>query len=225
MKLFLTSLLLLSGLSAFAADQIYTPTLRADGATGIKFSLPYKAGIHHGLSSEIKGQVVTDENDQLLSAEFVVPIASLSTNNASRDCHMREALGVDYTNSVFPKEHICNRDNQFPAEGPDSIAYPEILLSFKRFEVAPAVPFPVGVAVETKVQAVFEIHGVKQEIILPLKVLKSVPSVGHSSLQITGKFIIVLTDYGIVVKPFKLGPFEIGVGEKATVEVDLLVNN
>ncbi len=225
MKSLFVVVILFSAIQSVAAEQIYSPLQRADGETGIKFSLPYRAGIHHGQSSEIRGQVVTDENDQLVSANFVVPISSLSTNNATRDCHMREALGIDYTNSKFPKEHVCDRDNVLPVKGPDAIVYPEIHLSFKRFEVAPATPFPVGKAVDTKVLVQFEIHGVEQELIVPLKVLKTIPSQGRSSLKITGKFPVILADHGIVVKPFKLGPIEIGVGDKATAEIDLTVGN
>lgn len=209
--------------TAFSADQVYSATLRSDGSTGIKFSIPYKAGIHKGSSSEVKGLVVTDENDQLISAKFAVPIGSLTTNNASRDCHMRESLGIDYTNSNFPKKHVCDSDNVIPKDGPDSVVYPEILLSFNKFEVAPGTPFQVGKSNEAQVQATVEIHGVAQEMTIPLKVIKSEPQVGKSVLQITGKFSVLLADFGIIVKPFKLGPIEIGVGDKATVEVDLIV--
>jgi polyisoprenoid-binding protein YceI len=226
-KLFVSlfSLVFLAANSALSADKIYSLVAQSDGATGIKFSIPYRAGIHHGLSSALKGQVVTDENDQLASAQFQVPIGSLSTNNSTRDCHMREALGIDYTNSRFPKEHVCDSNNVIPSEGPDSIVFPMINLSFVRFEKAPLTPFPVGETLETIVLAEIEIHGQKKEIRVPLKVLKSIPASGRSQLQIKGKFLIELSDFGIIVKPFKLGRIEIGVGPTATVEVDLTALN
>lgn len=230
MKISITSLFLAQTITAIAfsanaANQTYLPAKKIDGSTGIKFSIPYKAGIHHGTSSEVSGKVITDENDNLVKANFTVPISSLSTNNATRDCHMREALGIQYEGSKFPDKHVCDSDNNLPAEGPDSIQFKNITFEFSSFEAAPSTPLPLDIATETQVKASLNIHGIKQDVTLPLKVTKSINEDGSSRLLITGKFPVLLSAHEIKVKPFKLGPFEIGVSDKATVELDLVVDS
>lgn len=72
--------------------KVFKPTLTG---SGLKFSVGYSAGVHKGVASEIDGSAAIDVHDQINSLNFKIPIRSMSTGNLPRDCHMREALGLD----------------------------------------------------------------------------------------------------------------------------------
>ncbi len=210
--------------TSFAAEKIFAPQLKSDTSSGVRFSVPYVAGVHKGTASRVDGKLVLDENDQLLRAHFEVPIGTLSTSNATRDCHMREAMGIDYSNSKFPADHVCDSDNKTPNEGPDSIAYPLVILDFTSFEKAPQTPFQDGVINESLVKATIQIHGQTRELqALPVKIQKTTNSAGISSFRVISKMPISLKDFSITVKPFTFGPLKIGVDDKVTVDLDLLI--
>lgn len=223
-KIFIALSLTIS-LSSHSLERVYSPQLKSDATSGVRFSVPYSAGVHKGTASRVDGSVILDENDQLLKAHFEVPIGTLSTANATRDCHMREALGIDYTNSKFPNEHVCDSDNKTPSDGPDSIVYPLVILDFTQFEKAPATPFQEGIAAESVLKVVIQIHGLSKEIkALPVKIQKITTPEGVSTFRITAKMTVSLKDFAITVKPFTFGPIKIGVDDKVTVDLDLLIS-
>lgn len=116
------------------------------------FSLPYTFGTHEGAASEIVGGM-----DVASAGSFEVVLSDMKTGNEKMDCHLRESLGLDYTKSDFPSEHVCE-DNKIPASGVNSIVYPKI-----RFE---AVEIKVENSDSQKMALSYKgswiIHGEKQ---------------------------------------------------------------
>ena len=206
-------ILMLTALSCLSfnamAELSFSPVLKKDGSSGVDFSIPYKLGTHKGNASRVEGKVITDDTGKVLQAQIYVPITNLSTNNASRDCHMREALGIDYTHSAFPDKHVCDDNNQTPATGVDSIAYPHIVLNFLSLDEATNI-----------VRGTLEIHGISKPVALPVQITKKSVD-GKTAYNLKAQFKVLLSDYNIKVKPFTLGPAKIGVGNEASVNLDL----
>lgn len=210
---------------AHAEEVTYVPVVGNDGKVGVEFKIPYKLGVHDGRSKSLIGEVVL-VNNQIKSAHFSVPISSLTTGNSTRDCHMREALGLDYTKSDFPKNHVCD-NNQTPETGDNSIVYPNIEFSFTSENQATNTILHLKDGIKEQIQIVGQLtmHGVSQ----PLKALDDTQGVvltiekmaGSDVVHVTAKFGVNIEDYGVIVKAFKVGFIEISVGKKATVDLDL----
>src|SRR4029450_4001930 len=91
--------------------------------------LVYSLGTHTTTANAVQGTLRLEPNTlDAAEGSIVVPIASLRGDGGTRDCHMREALGLDYSRSRFPSEHVCDGENPLPATGPDAIVFPEIRL-------------------------------------------------------------------------------------------------
>ena len=75
------------------ASQTYVPVPVAK-STGVSFDIGYSAGVHHGKVSDFAGEVIVTSGLLPISAHLSVQIANMSTGNPTRDCHMREALGL-----------------------------------------------------------------------------------------------------------------------------------
>ena len=199
-------------------------------ATGTTFQIGYSAGVHDGTVSAIDAQVTLDQKNNVLFGDFVIDIADMSTGNKTRDCHMREALGLDYTVSQFPNEHVCNSDDKTPSEGPDAIAYPQISFHFSSVKansnsVLPEV-LEVGKVYNLAVQGKFTVHGQVKNFtaqdsteFIPVQVKLVNAETGE--LQLTGKFDVILKDFNVIVKPFKFGFIKIGVADKAKVSLNM----
>ncbi len=216
--------LVLSSPFAQAVDRNLGVAVKSDGSTGIRFSIPYSAGIHKGASSQVQGAVIVDQNDSLRNAHFTVPIQSLTTGNTTRDCHMREALGIKYQGSQFPAQHVCDANNQVPSTGPDSITFPQIIFDFVSFEKAPTTPLAPNIANDTLVKATIQIHGQTINLDqLPISILKQMNG-DKASYRVTTQFKLSRKDFGIEVKPFKFGPVNIGVDDLITVNLDLMLS-
>src|SRR5215813_8799441 len=57
----------------------------------------YSLGAHTQTAGEVHGEVRTDPATLAeVSGTVVVPLASIRGDESTRDCHMREALGLDY---------------------------------------------------------------------------------------------------------------------------------
>jgi polyisoprenoid-binding protein YceI len=227
MKKTILSLVLPLGLTFAASAQNLTYTVGTLQANGVKFAIPYTAGVHEGTAKVIQGQVVLNGN-KLETIQVSVPIDSMSTGNITRDCHMREALGIDYTNSEFPAQHVCDSNNKTPATGPNSVVFPTIEFLFQAADHAQIINFDPSVADVQKLAVVGKItmHGISQAIKVGATegVQTTVTRMaGTDDLRLQTQFEVVLDDHKVQVKPFKLGPIEIGVGKKAKVTLDLVL--
>lgn len=177
----------------------------------VVFRVPYSSGVHEGRALAIEGAVVGDLSaPQSLKGEFKVPIASLLTGNASRDCHLREALGLDYSKSAYPREHVCGSENTLPGQGPDSIVYPEI--NFKLKSVVQKGPE------EAELSGEWTIHGKSRLSRFMVKTRYE-----GDKVRIRGDLSLSLRDFDIQVKPAKILFLTIKVDDKVDVALDLVV--
>src|SRR5215471_21288056 len=102
------------------------PDPRGKGTT---VEIPYTFGTHQVAATQIEGQIELDSKSlDVRSGHLWVSISELKSDDPKRDCHMREALGLDYSRSRFPKEHVCDGQNRLPTSGNDAIVYPRIEL-------------------------------------------------------------------------------------------------
>lgn len=200
-----------SSLNTYAIDQ-------SQPVSGmIKFSIPYTFGTHHGIARSVEGFVQTDASERVLRSQFKLPIQSLTTGNKTRDCHMLEALGLDYSQSLFPQEHVCDSNDQLPATGRDSIQYPDILVEFVDFVVPPESPIRIGAPSSTMAKLKLTIHGIERTQEWPVMVTKKIAANGTEGFQVTSRMMQSLKDFNVIVKGF--GP--INVKDQVTIQLDL----
>jgi len=177
----------------------------------------YSLGTHLQTAQEIHGQLMLDPTTLAsASGTVVLPIAGIHGDGGTRDCHMREALGIDYARSRFPQEHVCDGD-RLPATGPDSIAFPEI-----RLEVLSAKPLDdlalleAGKPVRVEVEARWTIHGVTHSTRELTRALRD-----GAAFHVRGRSAVELADHHVVVKATKVLFSEIKVADAVTVTYDL----
>ncbi|HEY3585811.1 MAG TPA: YceI family protein [Myxococcaceae bacterium] len=183
----------------------------------------YSLGSHTQVAQDIRGEVTLDPTTLAGgSGSVVVPIAGIHGDGGTRDCHMREALGIDYAaGGRFPNGHVCDGQNRLPASGPESVAFPDI-----RLEILGARPLDApgllesGKPVRVELDARWTLHGVARQ----QKELTRVVREGDG-LHVRGRSTIVLADHGIVVKATKVLFTEIKVGDAVTVTYDLRLVN
>lgn len=205
-------------LAALAEPRTYRVAPPAEGSKA-EAVVVYSLGSHTQVAQDIRGEVTLDPTTLSGgSGTVVVPIAGIRGDGSTRDCHMREALGLDYAaGGRFPKEHVCDGDNHLPATGPESIAFPDI-----RLEVLAARPLdelsllesgkPVRVELDTR----WTVHGVSKQQKELTRVVREA-----NGLHVRGRSTVVLADHGIVVKATKVVFAEIKVGDAVTVTYDL----
>jgi polyisoprenoid-binding protein YceI len=186
-----------------AANTELAVQTKADGRPGVDLSIEYTLGVHEGYASVLNGRALVDfENSSVSSAEFQVPISSMTTGSAKRDCHMRESLGLDYAISSFPEKHVCLGDNSLPATGVDSVIYPEIIFELRGLNAADGTPLTrIDAGAESSVLAVgsFSVHGVRKDQIVAVKLTRSIDERGKSRLRVRGRFNLSLKDFGVEV--------------------------
>jgi hypothetical protein len=185
--------------------------------TGIALSLPYTFGTHTGSAIPSSGTVSAAEDLgtlRLFTAKFAVPINTIKTGNDARDCHVIEAMGIQYQGSVYPKEHACDGSNRLPTSGPNAPVYNEI-----EFELAGANyggtnrSLDVGKPVLVTALGKWSMHGIQKTESIELKIER----LGSKKIKVTGTKDFSLQNFGIVVKPF--GP--VTVKDTATIQLDL----
>lgn len=183
---------------------------------GITVSLQYTFGTHEVRALRALGGVRFDPDAPgSMAGTFHVPIDDLKSDNAERDCHMREALGLDYTRSRYPKEHVCAGD----ALPPGMVAYPEILLEVRGAQAPAVATLAVGRETPVVLDAVWTVHGVRRPAKLALTVSREARTPG--ALRIRGAAPIRLSDFAVVVKSATIVFVTSSVDEVANVHFDL----
>jgi polyisoprenoid-binding protein YceI len=186
---------------------------------GIEVRLPYSVGTHEVRARAIAGEVRLDpEAPAALSGALSVSLADLISDNRERDCHMREGLGLDYTRSRFPKEHVC-KDDELPKDGADAVAFPEIRFEARAADAPPLSELGAGTQVPVTVQGTWTLHGVSRPASLSLWLSRDASTPG--ALRLQGRVPIRLADFGIVIKSASVLFVTISVAEEATVLLDL----
>jgi polyisoprenoid-binding protein YceI len=201
-NLTLISLFLIAGAAQAAT---YVPVQADSAKSGLTFAIKYTAGVHEGITSVAKGEIEIDPTKlEITSGAISFPLSSLDSGNTKRNCHTFESLGVDYTHSVYPKDHICGDANTLPATGPDSIAFPTITFTFH------SVATTAG-----SVNGIFSMHGVEKELTVPL----TITALEGGKLEVKSSFLVHLPDFGVVVKKFLF----VTCADDASVGVDLIL--
>jgi polyisoprenoid-binding protein YceI len=186
--------------------------------SGIEFHIPYTAGTHDGEARISKAQLNLDfDRPGISMGEFIVPIEMMTTGNPERDCHMREALGLNYEQSDFPKEHACNDKHQLPNSGKNAVVFPEIIfkiLSLRSLDPSGKILHDKETNIEVEGQ--WTIHGVSKKEKIPMKINSS-----GEKIVIHGETKFSLKDYNIVVKSGKVLFVTIGVKDTVRVNFDI----
>ena len=213
-----TLLFLATSLVAAAAGaQQFQLIPKADTTSGITMTIPYDLGTHHGVASRVSGVITASQNFTIITGKLVVPIQFMATGNPTRDCHMREALGLDYSKSHFPAAHICDSHDQLPATGVDAIAFPTV--EFTLLGVTGggdiASELKPGSTITLTANGSWNIHNVQKTVSFPL----TLTVLANGTISIEGSVPFSLSDYKVVVKPV-LG---IGVKNDMTANLDLLM--
>lgn len=181
-------------------------------APSLIFDIGYTAGTHHGSTPSASGTIKATLNPiHITSGTISVPISTMTTGNSQRDCHMTEALGINYSVSRYPKQHVCDSTNHLPSTGPDSVAYPNITLKLQPF-TSPSGLKP-GTAVDLPLPVVLSIHGVDKTMQIATHLAEDLTG----KITVTGSFDVLLADHGIVVIPVVI----ITVADHATVTLNL----
>jgi polyisoprenoid-binding protein YceI len=153
----------------------------------IKFKIPYTMGTHEGKSKSLSGSF-----NLKTGGKFTIPIESLKTGNQEMDCHLYESLGLNYDNSEFPEEHVCD-DDKLPSEGKNSIVYPDITYTVEKV-----------ISIEDsenkkafKLQGFWTIHGKKNSKDYDLVLIKN-----ENNWTSKLSFELKLSDFDVIVKKF-----------------------
>ncbi|MGZ3789165.1 MAG: YceI family protein [Bacteriovorax sp.] len=205
---------LLFSSGAFSQPKLYRPMQKS----GVQFHLPYTMGTHDGEAPLGKAQVFFDlENPGATTGEFRIPIDTMTTGNEERDCHMREALGLKYDQSDFPKEHVCSDSHHLPESGKNSVVFPEILFKISALK---SLDKSGNIALEgetpIEVEGTWSIHGVSQKALIPMKITPM-----KQKFKVTGETLLSLKSFDITVKPAKVLFFTIEVKDQVKVNFDL----
>jgi len=201
-----------------AEPRPYRVASKAEGSKA-EAVVVYSLGAHTQVAGEIRGELTIDPTTLArATGTVVVPIAAIRGDGGTRDCHMREALGLDYAaGGRFPREHVCDAQDRMPASGPESVVFPDI-----RLEVLGArplddlAPLEGGKPVRVELEVRWTVHGVTRPARELVRVLRDGPG-----LRVRGRATVVLADHGVVVKPTKVLFAEIKVGDAVTVTFDL----
>ena len=93
--------------AASAEPQRYRIGSTAEGSK-LEAIVVYSLGSHTQSAGDVGGEVRTDPATLAeASGAVVVPLAGIKGDGSTRDCHMRESLGIDYAGSRFPAASSC----------------------------------------------------------------------------------------------------------------------
>jgi polyisoprenoid-binding protein YceI len=203
-------------LPAHAAPEVYGVRLPGDG---LVIEVPYTLGTHHEHVTAVEGTVRVDpETFRLERGRLVIPLAGFRSDDPKRGCHLREALGLDYARSRYPREHVCDDQNHLPASGPDAIAFPDLVLELTQGGPAAAAP---GADSKVDVAGTLTMHGISRAVKLHLAVSR--PASDPGMLRVRGRVPLRLADFGVKVKSAGALFVSISVKDEVTAVVDALL--
>ena len=204
---------------AFASPTDYSLAPTGLHKTSIRFLLPFTFGTHKGTASKVRGSVAIDPDELGRSrGEVTVPLDDLVTGNRTRDCHLHEAMGLDYTKSRYPKEHVCNGRGEIPTSGDDAETYPDIVFKLKKLTTATGNKLNLAQKATVEADGEWTMHGQSH----PAKIKFEYLPQKDKSLRFRASTLLSLKDYGIIVKSAKVLFKEVTVEDAVTVDLDLL---
>lgn len=155
----------------------------------LEFIVPYTFGSHTFKSTQLKQELVWDEDKRSITqANFSVDLSQIKVKDDKLKCHFEESMGLDYEKSDFPSEHVC-QDNKLPTEGKNAIVFKQIKLRLLS---------PINLESKTA-QVEWEIRGIKKTQVLPIEI--NYDNEKHL-LVLKSDWIMKRSDYGIHVKKF-----------------------
>jgi polyisoprenoid-binding protein YceI len=203
-----------------ADSRTYHPVRDSHQGSGVTFHVSYSLGTHDGTAETFTGNLDLKSTQPLVaSGQFQVPIRSLKTGNAERDCHLLESLGLNYADTQYPGDHVCDDKNQLPETGKNAVVFPDITL--KIISVAmddPQAPFQLDHEAKLQINGEWTIHGVTRSVKFPIKM-----SPVGKQLRLQGELPFSLKDYGITVKSAHALFVKISVSDTATAVFDVLL--
>lgn len=206
--------------TVLGAPRSYRTPLITPADSSIKFFIPYTFGTHEGEARMFSGKISLDLIDPAQSnGEFSVPISAMTTAKPQRDCHMREALGLDYGDSDFPEVHVCNEDDELPTAGKNAVKYPMIKLKVKSIKsLGPEKSVSLEKESTIEVEGEWIIHGKSYQWVFPLRL-----SLEGEKLRVRGEVPFSLKNHDVIVKANRVLFIEIGVKDNAKVQFDLVL--
>lgn len=207
-------------LTVLGAPRSYRTPLITPANSTIKFFIPYTFGTHEGEARMFSGKISLDLIDPAQSSgEFSAPISAMTTAKAERDCHMREALGIDYGESDFPEVHVCNDNDELPSAGKNAVKYPMIKLKVKSIKsLGPSKIISLDKESNIEVEGEWIIHGKSYQWAFPMRL-----SLEGEKLRVRGEVPFSLKNHDVVVKATRVLFVEIGVKDNAKVQFDLIL--
>jgi polyisoprenoid-binding protein YceI len=206
---------------AQAAPMEYRPAPAPEGGASVRIDLPYTFGTHTFDARVVQGEVRVDWKEApVVTGRLTLPLASIHGGGDTLNCHMREAMGLDYARSAFPGTHVC-ADGKLPATGNDAVAFPEIAFEIQRIAVD-SVRTRAGEYEVWRATASgrWTIHGVTRDASIDLRLTVPANETAHPRwVRVEGVRKIRLSDYGIQVKR----AFVVTAGNEATVKLDVLL--
>jgi len=213
----LALLLLLPTVPTASAVQAFGVRLARDG---LVVEVPYTMGTHRERVTGVDGALRLDPDAlRLEGGRLVVPLADFQSDDPKRGCHLREALGLDYARSRFPREHVCDAQNRLAPSGPDALAFPEVILELSGG--APTGPVSGDGVTQVELNGTLTLHGRTRALRLRLGVERVASPV--SGLRVRGRVPVRLSDYGVVVKSARVLFVSIAVKDEVEVVVDALL--
>lgn len=178
-------------------------------SSGIRFILPHTTGKTEGEVKTIAGSVAIDL-PSLTEAHgsLAIPIRSISTGDETQDCHLLEALGLDYEKSDYPEKHV-GRKNKLDEQGKNAISYPEITFHLQEIQKQDGKD-------SYTIKGEWCIHGVSVPGHFSAKITKS-----DQKLRVLAEVLFSLKDYGIEVKPVQILFLKLKVQDEVKVLIDL----
>jgi polyisoprenoid-binding protein YceI len=205
---------------AGAEAQRYGVRLSADGIT---LEVPYTLGTHRERVTAVDGYLMLDPRSlELVRGRLTVPVNAIRSEDRTRECHLREALGLDYRRSRYPREHVCDPDDRLPTSGDDAIAFPHVTLELMAGGpiAGPAAPEHGG-AVGVEARALWTIHGVTRPALLRLSVAREAAPDGR--FRVSGRHDLRLSDFGVEVKSAKVLFVSISVKDEVVLRLDAVL--
>ncbi len=160
-----------------------------------KVRVKYSLGTYLIPNRQVEGWMKVSKEKKLDSAQVIFQVMGFKSNDTTLDCHLRESLSLDYTQSDFPDSHVCVHD-RLPSDGKNSAAYPTL-----SFETTGLNDLDLSKTNESElslnVNGEWIIHGVKRKA--TVKILITQSSLGY---RISGKHELSLKNFGVEVKNF-----------------------
>jgi polyisoprenoid-binding protein YceI len=197
-----------------AQPRRYQVATEAEPGRGITVQVPYSFGTHQVAAHQVEGEIQIDpESLSVQGGPLRASLFQLKSDDPQRDCHMREGLGLDYSRSRFPKDHVCDAQNRLPNQGNDAVAFPYIELRITNSQTLDD-PRLLNQGREVRIVAngTWVIHGIKRPASLQLTVSDDL----NGAFRVRGRQTFVLSDFGVQVKSASVAIFSSSVRGEAT---------